>query len=98
MLVVLPKTDIRQSDATHTTVFILFKISRALQHAIVTQDGFDVVGENHVSMGQGFIVSRGREYMCKHLMGKLLWPLASLVGAGSHIINLISAPLGIGGC
>jgi hypothetical protein len=34
---------------------------------------------------------------CKHLIGKLLWPLTQLAGAGSHIIKLTSAPLCIGG-
>jgi hypothetical protein len=33
----------------------------------------------------------------KHLIRELPWPLTQLAGAGSHIINLISASLCISG-
>ena len=50
-----------------------------------------------MSMGQGFIVSSKQGIRVQASNWKATVALTQLAGAGSHIINLTSAPLCIGG-
>jgi hypothetical protein len=47
----------------------------ALGGTTVTQDGFGGSGPLNVYQGKALELAASQQYVCKHLIGKLLWPL-----------------------
>lgn len=68
-------TDRSRSDGTHSRVFILVKLAQAPPAHSCYAGQFWWWGAPNVYRSKASQKAATMKYMCKHLIGKLLWPL-----------------------